>query len=159
MSVLNCPVWLTPFPTCQGCKHPLAAHPLHWPLQPKCAHYFAEDDNHYNTLWCPECFFFLNYFWWNISPYCIYSPLPPLRGQPSAKCHPRWQPILGLAVRCRLGRLLDSNAGLQLHNLVSLPMSHHCSQWAECYSNILHRVRNVRVQFPSSNHQSMKSKM
>jgi hypothetical protein len=72
-------------------------------------------------------FFFLNYFWWNISPYCIYSPLPPLRGQPSAKCHPRWQPILGLAVLCRLGRLLDSNPGLQLHNLVSLPMSHHCS--------------------------------
>ncbi len=61
-----------------------------------------------------EIFFFLNYFWWNISPYCIYSPLPPLRGQPSA-------------VRCRLGRLLDSNPGLQLHNLVSLPMSHHWS--------------------------------
>ncbi len=70
----------------------------------------------------------LNYFWWNISPYCIYSPLPLLRGQPSAKCHPKWQPILGLAVLCRLGRLLDSNPGLQLHNLVSLPMSHHCSR-------------------------------
>ncbi len=51
----------------------------------------------------------------------------PLRGQPSAKCHPRCQPILGLAVLCRLGRLLDSNPGLQLHNLMSLSMSHHCS--------------------------------
>jgi hypothetical protein len=26
-----------------------------------------------------------------------------------------------------LGRLLDLNPGLQYHNLVSLPMSHHCS--------------------------------
>jgi hypothetical protein len=31
------------------------------------------------------------------------------------------------AVHCRLGRLLDSNPGLQFYNLVSLPMSHHCS--------------------------------
>jgi hypothetical protein len=35
---------------------------------------------------------------------------------------------LRTAVHCRLGRLLDSNSGLQLYNLVSLPMSHHCSQ-------------------------------
>jgi hypothetical protein len=40
-------------------------------------------------------FFFLNCFWWNRSPYCYYFPLPPLRGQPTAKCHPRWQPISG----------------------------------------------------------------
>ncbi len=38
-------------------------------------------------------FFFLNCFWWNRSPYCLFSPLPPLRGLPIAKCHPRWQPI------------------------------------------------------------------
>jgi hypothetical protein len=31
------------------------------------------------------------------------------------------------AVHCRLGRLLDLNPGLQFHNLVLLPMSHHCS--------------------------------
>jgi hypothetical protein len=40
-------------------------------------------------------FFLLNCFWWNRSPYCLYFPLPPLRGQPTAKCHPRWQPISG----------------------------------------------------------------
>ncbi len=38
-------------------------------------------------------FFFLNCFWWNRSPFCLYSPLSPLRGQPTGKCHPRWQPI------------------------------------------------------------------
>ncbi len=58
--------------------------------------------------------------------FCFF-PLPPLRGQPTVKCHPRWQPISGLAVHCRLGRLLDSNPGLQFYNLVSLPMSQHCS--------------------------------
>ncbi len=57
----------------------------------------------------------------------LHSPLPPLRGQPTVKCHPRWQPISGLVVHCRLGRLLDSNPGLQFYNLMSLPMSHHCS--------------------------------
>ncbi len=34
---------------------------------------------------------------------------------------------LRTAVHCRLRRLLDSNPGLQFYNLVSLPMSHHCS--------------------------------
>ncbi len=72
-------------------------------------------------------FFLLNCFWRNRSPNCLNSPLPPLRGQPTGKCHPRWQPIEGLAVHCRLGRLVDSNPGLQFHNLVSLRMSHHCS--------------------------------
>ncbi len=37
----------------------------------------------------------LNCFWWNRSPYCLYFPLPPLRGQPTTKCHPIWQPISG----------------------------------------------------------------
>ncbi len=63
-------------------------------------------------------------FWWNKSPYCLYSPLPALRGQPTAKCYPRWQ------LHRRMGRLQDLNPGLQFHNLMSLPMSHHCSQWA-----------------------------
>jgi hypothetical protein len=57
-------------------------------------------------------FFFLKCFWWKRSPCCLFSPLPPLRGQPTGKCHPRWQPIYGLGVLCRLGRLLDSNPGL-----------------------------------------------
>ncbi len=76
-------------------------------------------------------FFFLIVFGGTEVPIILHFPLPPLRGQPTVKCHPRWQPISGLAVHCRLGRLLDSNPGLQFYNLVSLPMSHHCSleQW------------------------------
>jgi hypothetical protein len=66
-------------------------------------------------------FFFLNCFWWNRSPYYLYFPLPPLRGQPTAKCHPRWQPISGQQstvgwgdcwiageIAGRLGRLLEA---------------------------------------------------
>jgi hypothetical protein len=45
--------------------------------------------------------------------------------------HPRWQPISGLAVYCRLGRLPDSNLRLQVFNLVSLPMSPHYSMWKD----------------------------
>jgi hypothetical protein len=56
------------------------------------------------------------------------STLPLLRGQPTVEYHPRWQPIQGLAIHCRLGKLPDSNPGLQVYSLVSLPMSHHCSQ-------------------------------
>ncbi len=66
--------------------------------------------------------------------FCIYSPLPPLRGQPMLEYHPRWQPIQGLAVHCRLERLLDSNPGLQVYSLVSLPMSPHCSLYSTTYS-------------------------
>jgi hypothetical protein len=40
---------------------------------------------------------------------------------------------LRTAVYCRLGRLLYSNPGLQFHNLVSLPMSHHCSLQMQMY--------------------------
>ncbi len=30
-------------------------------------------------------FFFLSCLWWNRSPYCLYSPMPPLRGQPTVQ--------------------------------------------------------------------------
>ncbi len=36
---------------------------------------------------------------------------------------------------CRLRRLLDSNPGLLFHNLVLLPLSHHCSQMSHHCSN------------------------
>jgi hypothetical protein len=52
-----------------------------------------------------ETFFSLNCLWWNRSPFRFYFPLPPLRGQPTAKCHPRWQPVEGLAVHGRLGEI------------------------------------------------------
>jgi hypothetical protein len=50
----------------------------------------------------------------------------PLR-QPTVEYHPTWQPIQGLAVHGRLGRLPDLNPGLQVYCLLSLPMSRHCS--------------------------------
>jgi hypothetical protein len=36
--------------------------------------------------------------------FLIFSSVAPHRGQPAAKCHPRWQPTRRLAVSCRLGR-------------------------------------------------------
>ncbi len=54
--------------------------------------------SYYNTRQCTHTyflFFFLNCFWWNRSPYCLYFPLLPLRGQPTSKSPPRWQPISG----------------------------------------------------------------
>ncbi len=90
-----------------------------------------------NFNWCTIIIFFsLIVYGGTEVPIIVHFPLPPLRGQPTVKCHPRWQLISGLAVHCRLGRLLDSNPGLQFYNLVSLPMSHycslshHCSRWA-----------------------------
>jgi hypothetical protein len=37
-------------------KRPHTTHPWHWPFYPTCVYYLAEDDNHCNTLWCPECY-------------------------------------------------------------------------------------------------------
>ncbi len=86
-------------------------------------------------------FFVLNCFWWNRIPYCLYFPLPPLRGQPTAKCHPRWQPISGqqstvgwgdcwiqtqdcsFTIWCRYQWATTAPIEPPL-----LPMSHHCSQ-------------------------------
>jgi hypothetical protein len=59
--------------------------------------------------------------------FCMYSPLPPLRGQPTVEYHPRWQPIQAFAIHVDWGDL-DSNLGLQVDSLVSQPMSPHCSQ-------------------------------
>jgi hypothetical protein len=83
-------------------------------------------------------FFFLVVFGGREVLIILHFPLPPLRGQPTVKCHPRWQPISGLAVHCRLGRLLDSNPELQFYNLVSLQMSHHYSlrPEAELYNKV-----------------------
>ncbi len=84
-----------------------------------------------------QYYFFLDCFWWTRSPclYCIYSPLPPFRGQPTVKYRPRWQPISGLAVYCRLGRWPNSNPGLKVYNLVPLPLSHHYTQLSHHYSH------------------------
>jgi hypothetical protein len=56
-----------------------------------------------------KMFFSLIVFGGPEAPFRIYSPLPPLRGQPIVEHYPRWQPIQGLAVHGRLGKLLDSN--------------------------------------------------
>ncbi len=84
-------------------------------------------ENNLKSTVSPLSFFFLNCFWWYRSPYCLYSPLSPIRGQPTEKCHHRWQPIQGRTFHFRLGRLLDLNPWPQFHNLVLPPMSHHCS--------------------------------
>ncbi len=77
--------------------------------------------------------FFLNCccFGWTRGPFfCFYSSQAPLRGQPTVDYHPRWQSIQGLAVHCMLGRLLESNLGLQVYSLVSLPLSPTAPKWA-----------------------------
>ncbi len=55
---------------------------------------------------------------------------------------------LRTAVHCRLGRLLDLNPGLEFCNLVSLPMSHHCSLILELYSSYF----NLYPYFIYNNH-------
>jgi hypothetical protein len=50
-------------------------------------------------------FFFFICFWRTRGSFCvIFSTFVPHRGQPAAKCHPRWQPTRRLAVSCGLGR-------------------------------------------------------
>ncbi len=50
-------------------------------------------------------FFFFICFWrTSCSFFITFSSVAPHRGQPAAKCHPRWQPTSRLAVSCGLGR-------------------------------------------------------
>jgi hypothetical protein len=83
---------------------------------------------------CPQhtdLFFFLNCFWWNRSPYCLYFSSAAAQRIAYSKVPSQMAAHHRTAVHCRLGRLLDSNPGLQFYYLVSLPMSHHCShQWS-----------------------------
>jgi hypothetical protein len=44
------------------------------------------------TVFCFSWFFFLYIF----MSFCVYVPLPPLRGQHTVLCHPRWLPTSGL---------------------------------------------------------------
>ncbi len=46
------------------------------------------------------CMFFAN----QLFIFVIFTSVAPHRGQPAAKCHPRWQPTRRLAVSCGLGR-------------------------------------------------------
>jgi hypothetical protein len=73
---------------------------------------------------------FLNSFSWTRSPFLyLFSAAPlPLRGQPTVKYYARRQLMFGLAVHYRLERLPDTNPGLQVSSLVSLPLSHCPSQ-------------------------------
>jgi hypothetical protein len=59
--------------------------------------------------------------------FCVYVPLPPLRGQHTVLCHPRWLPTSGLTefAVCWEGagfelRTTDLQSG-------ALPLSHHSS--------------------------------
>jgi hypothetical protein len=50
-------------------------------------------------------FFFFICFWQTSgSFFIVFSSVAAHRGQPAAKCHPRWQPTRKLAVSCGLGR-------------------------------------------------------
>ncbi len=50
-------------------------------------------------------FFFCLCFWRTSgSLFIIFSSVAPHKGQPAAKCHPRWQPTGRWAVSCGLGR-------------------------------------------------------
>jgi hypothetical protein len=100
-------------------------------------------------------FFFLNCFWWNRSPYYLYFPLPPLREQPTAKCHPRWQPISGQQSTVGWGDcwIWTQDCSFTIWcryqwATKSLPMSHHvatneppsCYQWATKSLPMSHHV-------------------
>jgi hypothetical protein len=77
-------------------------------------------------------FFLRNCFWWTRKPFLyLFSFATPQRTS-DVKYHPRWPPIKGLAVYCRLGRLPDLNPRLQVYSLVLLPLSHHYSSSQSC---------------------------
>jgi hypothetical protein len=64
---------------------------------------------YYSTIRCFDCrniFFFLYMFFWRNSDlfFTIFSSVAPHRGQPAAKCHPRWQPTRRWAISCGLGK-------------------------------------------------------
>ncbi len=71
-------------------------------------------------------YFSLNCFWWTRGPFLyLFSSAAPQRAAYSEvpsqmAAHPR------IGVHCRPGRFPDSNRGLQVYSLLSLPMSYHC---------------------------------
>ncbi len=81
-------------------------------------------------------FFSLYVFWRTHSSF--FSSVAPHRGQPAAKCHPRWQPTRRLAVSCGLGRhqiwtrVCRTTVWCATIEPPRLPqLSHHASQhWA-----------------------------
>jgi hypothetical protein len=60
-----------------------------------CAHFYV------HMSYVPYPFFFSLYVF---GFFVIFSSVALHRGQPAAKCHPRWQPSRRLAVCCGLGR-------------------------------------------------------
>ncbi len=59
---------------------------------------------HFCFFICVYIFFFICFWQTNGSFLIIFSFVAPHRGQPAAKCHPRWQPTRRLAVSCGQGR-------------------------------------------------------
>ncbi len=79
------------------------------------------------------------FFLYNFMGFCVYVPLPPLRGQHTVLCHPRWLPTSGLTefAMCWGGagfepRTTDLQSG-------ALPLSHLSSAISSCFciSNII----------------------
>ncbi len=84
-------------------------------------------------------FYFFGFFLWaNGSFLIIFSSVAPHKGQPAAKCHPRWQPTRRLAVSCGLGRhqirTQDCRTTVRPGTIESpcLPKSHHASHESPC---------------------------
>jgi hypothetical protein len=71
-----------------------------------------------------DTFFFFLCFWRTSSSFFVtFSSVTPRRGQPTAKCHPRWQPNSRLAVSCELPRLSLSHhtPGWMCWKILSVP--------------------------------------
>ncbi len=83
-----------------------------------------------------QIFFFICFCLTSGSFFVIFSSLAPHRGQPTANCHPRWQPTRRLAVKCGLGRRRMRTWDCRTtvwHATIEppcLPLSHQASHWA-----------------------------
>ncbi len=95
--------------------------------------------------------FFLICFWrTSDSFFVIFSCIVPDRGQPAAKCHPRWQPTKRLAVSCGLGRrqcpLQVKNKPVARFSTTHLPLNSAWPRTGTLHMDEIHRefVLNLR---------------
>jgi hypothetical protein len=80
------------------------------------------------SLCHPACIFFSPLIvFGGTEVYCLYFSSAAPQRTAYSEVPSQMATHLRTAVHCGLGRLLDSNPELQFYNLVSLPMSHHCS--------------------------------
>jgi hypothetical protein len=88
-----------------------------------------------SAVFSPANFFFFLYIF---RVFCVYVPLPPLRGQHTVLCHPRWLPTLGLtefAVCWGEAGFEPRTTDLQSG---ALPLSHLSSELSHLSSKLSH---------------------